>query len=263
MKQDYNTHFAETAINSSFLFRNSANEISQNSYASPSSFYPSVVRNKILKSFGEKYLGDFLRLIKPVYLEQGEICCEYGDKMRFLYFPESAVFSEYQILEDGKTIEIAMTGCEGMLGTAFILNSETASNWSQILISGTAFKIDVELFRKYSDGCPDIQPSVFEFLTSYIKQISQRVTCHSHHTLAERLCSWILMIQDRCQTESLALTQEKIAVFLGTQRPSVTTTMHSLKENEMIQYKRGKIFIRNRQKLELASCSCYQASKIV
>lgn len=262
MKQEYNTQLTDTGFADSLLFKNSANEIFQNAYISSSHLSSLRTRNKILKSVGKKSLDTILPLMKSVHLEQGETVHKCGDKMPFLYFPESVVFSEYQITEDGKTVEVAMIGREGLLGTTSLFSSGIAANWSQVLIAGTAYRINTNIFRKHFNNCSEIQTGIFDFLNSYINQISQRVTCHSHHSLVERLCSYLSMIRDRCQTECLLMTQEKVASLLGTQRTAITAIMNSLRKKGIVRYSRGKIFILDRQQLEANSCDCYQAASI-
>jgi CRP-like cAMP-binding protein len=201
--------------------------------------------------------------METVYLASGEYIFQPDDFVQHIYFPETAVVSEFQILEDGKTNEVIMTGNEGAIGINSIFYAHPSPNWTQVLISGKALRMDAEICRREMNSLPNFRAGFYEYLNKYIAQITQRVICNNHHSVEERLCCWLLMIHDRCGSDTLSLTQEQIAHFLGVHRPSITLITQSLREKAIIDYVRGKIFILDRYKLEYASCSCYSPAKFI
>jgi Mn-dependent DtxR family transcriptional regulator len=64
------------------------------------------------------------------------------------------------------------------------------------------------------------------------------------------------MLQDRKPDGHLILTQEGIARTLGVQRPTITNIAHTLREDGVIDYVRGRILITDREKLDDFSCLC-------
>ena len=91
----------------------------------------------------------------------------------------------------------------------------------------------------------------------YIRQISQRAICNMYHSVKERLCTWLLLVQDRCGKKTLKLTHEQIARILGVYRPSVTCIALEMRKDNLIDYSRGGLSIRNREKMEDSACDCY------
>lgn len=221
-----------------------------------------TIKNKILENLPDPVMQKLFALMEEVYFDQNEDIYQPDDAIKYVYFPQSSVFSEFQILEDGKTIEVAMTGCEGVVGFSSVLNSFQSPHWAQASISGKALRIDAGIFREEFSCSDSIQKNIFNFVNSYISQISQRVICSTHHLVEERLCCWLLMLHDRCGTDRLQMTQEQIARFLGVHRPSVTLITQSLREKGIIDYRRGKIFIHDRVQLEKLSCVCYSTTRI-
>ncbi|MCP6756130.1 helix-turn-helix domain-containing protein, partial [Klebsiella pneumoniae] len=59
------------------------------------------------------------------------------------------------------------------------------------------------------------------------------------------------------ESDTLHLTQEFLAIMLGSNRTSVTNTAIELQKHGFISYSRGKITIRDRAGLEEFTCSCY------
>lgn len=221
--------------------------------------------NKILRNFSAEILHSLLPHTEKVHLEKGQEIYKADDDIACIYFPETAVVSEFQILADGKTTGVAMIGSEGLLGISALLGSPMSNNWAQALAGGTAFRISVSLLRQHFDYCKTVKRNILRYLGAYLAQISQKVVCNNHHQVSERLCSWILMFSDRSQNRNypLSLTQEQLAFFLGAQRPSITTVTQLLREKGMINYRRGKLTILDRELLESAACDCYAATKNV
>lgn len=265
MNQKQNLENGNSKYENQAIFQN-INKIS-NQWAlgklKPSQTYlfQNKINNKTLNGLSRGVLENLFPSMELVYLDQNEYIYQPDDFIRYIYFPESAVVSEYQILEDGKTIEIMMTGNEGMTGISSVFNCQQSPNWTQVSIAGQALRIDSKVLMEEFKHCSEIQELLFDYVNLYINQISQKVICNGYHSVEERLCCWLLMIQDRCLRDKLALTQEQIARSLGVHRPSITITTQSLREKEIIDYIRGKISILDRQKLESAACVCYWMTK--
>jgi CRP-like cAMP-binding protein len=213
--------------------------------------------NRLISSLN---VDDFARLqtyLEPVSLSSGETLYQPQDRIRYIYFPESAVISNLQMLEDGRTVEIAMTGKEGVTGLSSIFNSRSAVDWTEVTVAGNALKLNAQIFKQEFNQSNSLQTSLFNYANSYIEQISRRVICNNYHQIKERFCSWLLMLQNRNGGSKFSLTQEQIARFLGVHRPSISYIANELREKRMIDYRRGQIIILNHQALEKSTCSCF------
>lgn len=210
--------------------------------------------------FNEKTSEVFLKFapyLEKVSFAGSDFIYQPGDEIDYVYFPQSSIFSEFQILEDGATVEIAMTGSEGIVGLAAIFDQSAATNWTQISAAGNALRIKSKILRQEANDNPDLQRFLYACVGAYIKQISQRSACNNCHSLEKRLCSWLLMMQDRLENPKLPLTQEQMAGILGANRPSVTNIAHNLRVAGIIDYRRGVLVIRDRAELENRACGCY------
>lgn len=249
------------------VYQNLNKSVNHRAYGSLKTILPYSVKdtpnNKILEDLPDHIRQRILTFTEEIYFNRGEFVFQPDDTIRFVYLPENAIFSEFQILEDGKTIEVAMIGCEGIVGFSSVFNSRRSPNWSQISIPGKALRINAEIFRREFQNCESLQKSIFSFVNFYIAQISQRVICASHHLVEERLCCWLSTLRDRCESDRLEMTQEQMARILGVHRPSVTLITKSLRDKKIINYRRGKIFIRNRAELENLACACYENIKLL
>jgi len=196
--------------------------------------------------------------LRPVLLTKEQFLYQEEDKLEYIYFPETAVVSEFKILEDGRMVEIAVTGRDGAIGlSSLFCDSQTAPNCIQVSQAGTASRVDFETFDKLLRTNEKIRKDLSHFVDAHIRQISQKAICNMYHSVKERLCTWLLMIQDRCGRKILNLTHEQIARTLGVYRPSVTCIAQELRDSHLINYSRGGISICDRRRIEMSACSCY------
>lgn len=227
-------------------------------YTGTSSSSVSGASNLILSSLPMEMARSLKPSIKPVILKKEQFLYQEEDRLEYLYFPETAVISEFKILDDGRMVEIAVTGKEGCVGfPSMFSDSHFAPNCTQVSQAGTAQRVDTVAFEKLLRSNEKIRTSLSHFVDIYIRQISQKAICNMYHSVKERLCTWLLMIQDRCGRKLLNLTHEQIARTLGVYRPSITCIAQELRESNLINYSRGGIMIRDRRRVEHAACSCY------
>lgn len=93
---------------------------------------------------------------------------------------------------------------------------------------------------------------------SQLSYISQLAACNRQHKIETRLARWLLLVQDCLKTDNLPLTQEFIANMLGTNRVGVTLAAKKLQDCGIINYVRGSITVKDRDRLEDAACECYE-----
>jgi CRP-like cAMP-binding protein len=89
-------------------------------------------------------------------------------------------------------------------------------------------------------------------------QVAQTAACNRLHDIEQRLARWLLMTQDRVDSESLPITHDFLATMLGTDRPTVSLAAGVLQKKKLIEYTRGAVEIVNRKKLEDSACECYR-----
>jgi CRP-like cAMP-binding protein len=216
-----------------------------------------LLANQLLSAQEEAVFAELLPFLESVNIACNEYLYQEGDVIDYAYFPETAVISEFQILEDGRTVEIAMTGREGVVGLLPIFNSLRAPHWTQVSVGGNLFRISSRVLKNKLFHHHSLQNLLFNYLNNYVGQISQRAVCNSYHLIEQRFCCWLLMLHNRKNSNKLPLTQEQIARFLGVHRPSITNIAQTLRSKKIIDYVRGNIYILNRSELEKYACACY------
>jgi CRP-like cAMP-binding protein len=214
--------------------------------------------NKLLANLSaEKSFHNLLRVAESVEFTTRDFIYQAGEKIRYVYFPETMVASEFQILEDGRTVELAMIGNDGLIGAFPFCPDRNAPNWIQPIIPGTALKVEAEIIARVFNTARDFPALTAPYFENYVKQISQKAVCLCFHHIEARLCTWLLMLTERLDEDKLRLTHEQIARSIGVHRPSVSQIAKSIREKGIIDYRRGEIIITNRRKLEDLACECF------
>ena len=185
-----------------------------------------------------------------------------GERLHHVYFPGGGFCSAVAVLEDGRMIEVATIGREGMVGIAAVLGGHSTSSSAAIVqgASKMCYRMTVDALR----GELDRRGAFYDILTDYTEAligfIMQSTACNAVHTVEQRLARWLLMAHDRMESDDFPLTQEFAAMMLGATRPTVSIVAGTLQHAGLITYYRGQVRILNRKRLEATSCECYHAA---
>lgn len=222
-----------------------------------------LFNNQILNTLSNQDFENILPHLELVSLSSGTNLYQPEEEISFVYFPENAVFSQFHILKDGRTIETAMIGNEGVTGFTGIFQPKSRTHFLQCSIGGIALRLKIEFFKHKIEQSRSFRELLFTFSNLLISQISQRVICNNLHLLDGRFCNWLLMLSDRAKTTELELTHDQIAGYLGVHRPSITHIAQTLREKKIIKYSRGRIIVLDKKKLENNACECYNREKFI
>jgi CRP-like cAMP-binding protein len=193
-----------------------------------------------------------------VRLSLGQILHKMGSPIEHCHFTDGGMTSLVVDLEDGASIEAGVIGKEGFSGGAALMGlGDAAPVTSMIQIPGVGLRIVPGVLRDEMLRRPAMLEAVMRFTQVLNVQISHTAACNAHHNLQERLARWLLMAHDRAESDTLPLTQEFLSIMLAVRRPGVTVAARTLQATGAIDYERGRIFVRDRARLEEASCECY------
>lgn len=191
----------------------------------------------------------------------GDVLCESGGRLHYVYFPTSAIVSLHYILENGASSEIAGVGNKGMLGVSLFMGGETTPSWATVQTAGYGYRMKAGLMLQEFNQATPIQRLLLRYTQALMTQISQTAVCNRHHTIEQQLCRWLLLTLDRLGCQDLTMTQELIASMLGVRREGITEAAGKLQNAGMIRYRRGHIMVLDRAGLEKHVCECYHVVK--
>lgn len=208
--------------------------------------------------------ADFERLLPALELAPlplGQMLYEPGQQMRHAYFPTTSIVSLHYVTESGASAETAGVGNEGVVGVALFMGGDTTSSSAVVQTAGHAYRLDGRTLKQEFARGGFLQSLLLRYTQALMTQMSQAAACNRHHSVEQRLCRWLLLTLDRCQSPELVMTQELVASMLGVRREGITEAAGNLQRAGIISSRRGHIAVLNRAGLEKASCECYGVVK--
>jgi CRP-like cAMP-binding protein len=222
---------------------------------------PPLTSNRILNALPREEYERLAPALEPVSLRIGEVLVRADEPVTHVYFPNSGTVSVICVFEDGGSVEAGMVGNEGMFGVNAFLGSVGSPLEAVVQLPGEGLRMRADVLRREFRKGWQLQDLLLRYTQAFIIQIAQTAACNRAHKMVGQLARWLLMCQDRVHSDELILTQEFIAIMLGTRRASVTEAAGMLQDAGLISYRRGHIKILDREGLEAASCECYRIVK--
>jgi CRP-like cAMP-binding protein len=213
--------------------------------------------NVLLSALNKKDYQRIQLRLEPVDLIFGEALFNPGDKMRYVYFPQSGVVSVLAIEKDA-TLEIGLVGNEGIVGLPVFLEVQTSRSLVIVQGDGSALRMKAADFLKECKQSLMLSRLLHRYTHYWVMQISQAVVCNRRHLIESRLACILLMMHDRMPSNQFKLKQEFLSKILGVRREAVTLAAGNLQKKQLISYSRGNLSIINREGLEADCCRCYE-----
>jgi CRP-like cAMP-binding protein len=218
-----------------------------------------VPPNRLLAALPAADCDRIFPLLRTVPMRYKQVLQRQDEPVSCVYFPAGGVASLTTMMRDGRTVEVATVGNEGMIGIWPALGGRVAASEAIVQVpGGSAQAMPVELFRKELARRGGLHDVVTRYVQAFLLLTMQSAACNGLHTVEQRCSRWLLMAHDRTGRDEFRLTQETLAVMLGVRRPSVTDVAGALRDSGRIDYRSGRVRIVDRKRLEAASCECYR-----
>jgi CRP-like cAMP-binding protein len=222
---------------------------------------PEPTQNRILAALPAPDYQRLLPHLEFVELGLGQSLYESGGHLQHVYFPVEGIVSLLYVTQGGNSAELAVVGCEGMIGVSLFMGGETTPNRAVVQSSCKAYRLPAHVLKaQFAEG-GFLQLILLKFTQALITQISQTAVCNLHHSVDQQLCRWLLSSLDRLPENRLQMTQDLIANMLGVRRQGVTESAGKLERDGLISYRRGLITVLDRPGLEKRVCECYAVVK--
>jgi CRP-like cAMP-binding protein len=218
-------------------------------------------QNLILAALPSEIYQRLLPQLELVEMPLGHSLYESGAHLNHVYFPVEGIVSLLYVTQGGNSAELAVVGCEGMIGVSLFMGGETTPNRAIVQSTCRAYRLPAQVLKAHFAEGGAMQLILLKFTQALITQISQTAVCNLHHSVDQQLCRWLLLSLDRLPENKLQMTQELIANMLGVRRQGVTASAGKLEQEGLISYSRGLITVLDRAGLERRSCECYAVVK--
>ncbi len=222
---------------------------------------PLLSANALLAYLPAGELQRLSTMLQPVTLEFKSTLYNVGGPIDYVYFPRSGIISAMTAMGDGRAIEVATIGNEGMSGLSALLGGGTSPYDVIVQIAGSGWRMRSDHLQQEADRNGDFRKIIMLYHDAFAVQVAYSVACNGLHTVEMRCSRWLLMTQDRIGSPELNLTHEFLSVMLGVRRATITDILNPLQRGGLLRTHRGMIEILDRPGLEAISCECYEMVK--
>jgi CRP-like cAMP-binding protein len=219
--------------------------------------------NQLIANLPRKSRLNLMQICESVQLTMAQVLCDGGTPIRYVYFPVEGFISLVTLLDGKPVLEVGMVGREGMLGAQIALGVISEPLHAVVQGPGSAWRIGRLAFRRELQRNMALQQSLNHYLHVTMTQLAGSSACIRFHQIGPRLARWLLMTQDRANSDRFRVTHKFLAYMLGVRRVGITTAAAALQRQGLIEYHRGDITILKRGRLEKAACGCYARDRKV
>lgn len=219
---------------------------------------PSAPANHLLARLPPAAYDRLLPHLRPVPLKQDAVLHKARSPIEHVYFPTRGVTSFLTVLHGGTAIEVGTVGNEGLVGSTAFLGAASSPHKVIVQVAGDGLKMEAATLAAEARADGPLRDLLLRYQTCFMFQVSQSVACNGLHSVHQRCCRWLLMTHDRVGADTFHLTHEYLGFMLGVRRASVSLVLQPLQDRGLVQYRRGKITVRDRKGLEVAACECYR-----
>jgi CRP-like cAMP-binding protein len=191
--------------------------------------------------------------LEAVELTLGQVLCEAGDMPAFVYFPTTAIVSLLVVTEDGGSTEIAVVGHDGLIGISLLLGGTAMPSRAVVQSAGWVYRLRAHVIKNEIARGGAALRMLLAYTQALMEQVAQTAACNRYHSIDQLLCRRLLMGLDRAPDNALRMTHELMANLLGVRREGVTAAALRLQQAGVIRYRRGRIDVLDRGRLELGS----------
>jgi CRP-like cAMP-binding protein len=213
--------------------------------------------NLLLASLSPRYRSFLQSRMRTVTLAAREVIYEPDETPAFAHFMTSGIASIVGTMSSGASAEVGIWGREGLVECFHLLGHARIPTRCFMQVEGTALRMPFKELQKEFHENEELRECILQSVQSQGAILGQLAACNRLHEAEERLARWFLMVRDRIESDTFYLTQEFLAVMLGSRRTTVTAAAGLLQRKGLIRYSRGRIHIVDPAGLEKEACECY------
>lgn len=219
---------------------------------------PGALSNKLLASLPREDFKFLSSHLTTRGIAQGTVLFEPDDEIDQIYFPLSGMISLVMVMKDGKAIETATVGREGVVGAMAGLGLHRTRVRAIIQLPLFATVVSASQLRSAAIASKAVTDLCIRYNETLLDQARVTAACNALHPIESRFCRWLLQSRDRAESDTIQLTQEFLSEMLGVRRTSVTEVATRIHAAGAISYSRGVIKIIDLEALKAMACECYE-----
>lgn len=217
-----------------------------------------ALSNRLLDALPAADLCRIQPHLRRTSLREGASLNTHHQPTASVYFPISGAVSLVAQTSDGESVEVAVTGADGMVGAFEILGQTQTPFTARVQVPGAAWCLPVTAFQQHLSDCGALLTLVLGYLQCLMVQVTQSAVCNRFHTAEQRLARWLLTTAVVSGRHTFMLTHDQLAQMVGCPRSAITSAAAALRDAGLVDYARARLTVLDRDGLEGMACNCFR-----
>jgi hypothetical protein len=196
-----------------------------------------------------------------VDLQTKSVLQRAGEPVVDTWFPCGSAMAAFSVWidDDSPAVEVARVGREGAVGGIVSNGNVPAYATSQVRAGGRFLRIKTAALEQCKLDSIALRYWFSRYSDCLLAQMFQTAACNATHTIVQRTAKWLLAGIARTSTVEIEMTQEQLAEMLGVGRTFVTRIVRQLRDEGVIDTRRGVFIVKDEPALRHKACRCTTA----
>lgn len=216
--------------------------------------------NRLLAALSPSDRALLVPELERVQLSVGDTLLSVGQPIDYIYFLEGGIAAVLEVIDGERQHAVGLLGADGYVGWPILLGDDRSPHDVVLRAEpGTALRIPVPQLLAAIEQSETLRAALLRFIQVFLIQMGRTVVSALSHPVERRLARWILLYHDRVRGDEISMTHEEFRLMLAVRRSSITDALHRLEETLAIRSVRGRVIVRDRQKLLEMAAMTYGA----
>ena len=99
-------------------------------------------------------------------------------------------------------------GNEGLVGIPIVLGDTVGPTNVYIQVPGAGLRLNANILKDLLERSTASRTLMLHYVHAFFNQVAQSAACNTAHKIEHRCSRWLLMTNDRMQSDTFPLTQE-------------------------------------------------------
>jgi CRP-like cAMP-binding protein len=212
--------------------------------------------NRVLAALSDAERRRVLPRLEQLRLRRGTVLYHIGDEIGHVYFPVNGLVSLVGMTESGCLLQVAAVDAGGFVGVPLVLQERVTPHQAIAPVTCDVYRMRATALLEECQRSSTFHRIALRVTHRHLTHIAQSCLCHRFHTVAQRLCRWLLVYARCLRTNTVDLTQDRLSHMLGCPRSTVSKAAVVLQDKNYIRLRHGRIGILNRAGLMAGACEC-------
>lgn len=217
-----------------------------------------ITANRLLNALEDDIRNAVADALRPMSFDCGAVIDNGGVDTPFLLFPDTLMVAHAEVLGDGARHALGLIGREGVVGWPLLLGDGCQGHYGVVQAGGgTGMAIDLEALHRLCSSHAALHRVVLHFIHSFTVQMGCTLTAGLRDSVERRVARWLVMLHDRIEGDTIAMTHHALAEAINVRRASVTDILHLLEGDRILRCTRAMIHVRDRARLQAIAGPAY------